>query len=443
MILFLFNYSNSFFNIISILYNLFNYNNFNIYNYYLGYFIQYYQLIELILIYYKIIKSNFITSFIQNLSRILCIHLIYNDIYKINMFIIWSIADSTRCLYNLHKNNNIIYYMRYNFYKFLYPLGCIHEIYGLTNYYNNIYINLLINCIYVYTLPQLMVHINKNDYSNKISKYLEKNSIKDNIDINKDTNIKEIIFNKKKYYLIKNSYDKFYNIYNNEINPRFIWKNNELKDYGLQISWKYVFIIEYLGGLIMYPYILLENNSNNLYNLSLYIWIIHYCKRLLETLFIHKFSKSNMPITNLFKNSIYYWGTSIFLSLIQVNNNDNIYIYKLTNNNIILLLLWIISELSNFKCHYIQSISRKKNEYILLNDFLFKYVCCPNYTTEICGWIIFSLLSTNIYTFLSKLLFAIIGGIQMYIWSKNKHKRNITLFADKYKVKYLLFYKII
>lgn len=150
-----------------------------------------------------------------------------------------------------------------------------------------------------------------------------------------------------------------------------------------------------------------------------------------------------MPITNLFKNSIYYWGTSIFLSLIQVNNNDNIYINKLTNNNIIILLLWIICELSNFKCHYIQSISRKKDEYILLNDFLFKYVCCPNYTTEICGWIIFSLLSTNIYTFLSKLLFAIVGGIQMYIWSKNKHKRNITLFADKYKVKYLLFYKII
>lgn len=56
---------------------------------------------------------------------------------------------------------------------------------------------------------------------------------------------------------------------------------------------------------------------------------------------------------------------------------------------------------------------------------------------------IFIIINKYIYTFLSKLLFAIVGGIQMYIWSKNKHKRNITLFADKYKVKYLLFYKII
>lgn len=37
-------------------------------------------------------------------------------------------------------------------------------------------------------------------------------------------------------------------------------------------------------------------------------WTIHYAKRLLETIFVHRFSHATMPIRNLFKNCIYYWG---------------------------------------------------------------------------------------------------------------------------------------
>jgi very-long-chain enoyl-CoA reductase len=36
-------------------------------------------------------------------------------------------------------------------------------------------------------------------------------------------------------------------------------------------------------------------------NLALVCWSIHYGKRLLETVFVHRFSKDTMPIGNLFK----------------------------------------------------------------------------------------------------------------------------------------------
>ena len=43
-------------------------------------------------------------------------------------------------------------------------------------------------------------------------------------------------------------------------------------------------------------------------------WTLHYAKRLLETLFVHRFSHATMPIFNLIKNCSYYWLFTLYVA---------------------------------------------------------------------------------------------------------------------------------
>lgn len=42
-------------------------------------------------------------------------------------------------------------------------------------------------------------------------------------------------------------------------------------------------------------------------------WTLHYSKRIFETIFVHRFSHSTMPIKNLFINCSYYWGFAFYI----------------------------------------------------------------------------------------------------------------------------------
>ena len=54
--------------------------------------------------------------------------------------------------------------------------------------------------------------------------------------------------------------------------------------------------------------VLYNNTLFYYYRVAAACWSIHYMKRILETLFVHRFSNATMPLTNLFKNCAYYWG---------------------------------------------------------------------------------------------------------------------------------------
>merc|ERR1711964_385799 len=89
-----------------------------------------------------------------------------------------------------------------------------------------------------------------------------------------------------------------------------------VKDLGPQLSWTTVFIIEYLGPILIHlaiplllrPYLYSSAPplSSSQY-LSMAMIVLHFIKREYETVFVHKFSLATMPLLNIFKNSAHYW----------------------------------------------------------------------------------------------------------------------------------------
>lgn len=207
-----------------------------------------------------------------------------------------------------------------------------------------------------------------------------------------------------------------------------------VKDLGPQISWRLVFLCEYLGPLLVYllftarPW-LFYGNKNEAWTFSITAqiaaacWSIHYAKRLLETIFVHRFSHSTMPLRNLFKNCGYYWG---FTAYVAYHVNHPLYTPPMFIQALFGVALFTLCELGNLSIHLLLRDLRPPGTHVRkipvpnANPLtkLFNYVSCPNYTYEYGAWLAFSILTNCIPAF----IFAVAGMIQMTMWALGKHR---------------------
>lgn len=215
-----------------------------------------------------------------------------------------------------------------------------------------------------------------------------------------------------------------------------------VKDLGPQISWSLVFLCEYLGPLVVYlifttrPW-LFYGPSSNFQPMSLtakiaaVCWSFHYAKRLLETIFVHRFSHATMPILNLFKNCSYYWG---FTAYVAYHTNHPLFTSPSYLQVLVGLAIFTLSEIGNLSTHLLFRNLRPAGTSVRKipkpdgNPFnaMFNYVSCPNYTYEVAAWIGFSIMTSC----LPAAFFAIVGWGQMTLWALGKHRNYRKEFSD-------------
>lgn len=168
----------------------------------------------------------------------------------------------------------------------------------------------------------------------------------------------------------------------------------------------------------------------------MYLLVIHFFKREIETLFIHRFSAATMPATNIFKNCAHYWllaGLNIAYWIYSPNSyntqvNSSTQLLKLLG-----LALFTIGELGNLNAHLVLMNLRKPGttERGIPKGLGFNLVTCPNYMFESIAWFGICLVNQSLAT----IGFVIVGVGQMAIWARKRESRYRKEFGDRYKRK--------
>lgn len=225
-----------------------------------------------------------------------------------------------------------------------------------------------------------------------------------------------------------------------------------VKDLGPQIAWRTVFIIEYLGPLLIHPLLYFGRSiiyqtppghltfpkTTNLQTLSLLFICLHFLKREYETIFVHRFSSATMPQRNIYKNSAHYWllaGLNIALCTYTSSDACPTNQPSPTWFVAIAVALFVVGELGNFSAHLTLRDLRKQGTtergVPTTGVFAFVPVTCPNYFFETLAWL--GIWMTN--KSWSTGLFAVVAVGQMAIWARKKEKRYRSEFGDRYQRK--------
>lgn len=202
------------------------------------------------------------------------------------------------------------------------------------------------------------------------------------------------------------------------------------KDIGPQVGWDTVFYVEYAGPIIMTAALLLFRKA--IYGkdtpltlnqkLGVFMVILHYVKRELETAFVHRFSSETMPIKNIFKNSFHYYGLFGFLTMYFFLSpkytppawaNDKFF-YAAT-------ALFCLFEFLNLKTHLILRNLRKPGTTTrgIPHGYGFGLVSSANYLWETCAWLTFAVQAQV----LGGYVFLVASVYQMAEWALKKHRR--------------------
>lgn len=203
----------------------------------------------------------------------------------------------------------------------------------------------------------------------------------------------------------------------------------KFKDLGAQIGYRTVFLVEYFGPMLfvglyaLRPSFIYGADANSTpFNwvaaLGVICWMIHFLKREFETIFIHKFSRPTMPLSNLFKNCAYYW---VFGAVIGYPLCSPSFTPPSETQVYIGLAIFALCEVGNLICHIMLSNLRPaegSQARTIPSGFLFNYVACPNYTFEIFSWVGFSIMTQLPFSY----LFTLVGFLQMADWAQKKHK---------------------
>ena len=140
------------------------------------------------------------------------------------------------------------------------------------------------------------------------------------------------------------------------------------------------------------------------------LMVVHFAKRCLEVLFVHKYSGS-IPIDSMVPISITY--SLVSLSLLYLQSSVNVTYDTISTLGLAVAVLGMTGnlihhiQLAQLRSHGSSSSSSKQgSRYAPPHGLLFDYSVCPHYLFEILEWIGFALVSRTLGSYFVAFAFA-------------------------------------
>ncbi|KAI1079845.1 synaptic glycoprotein SC2 [Whalleya microplaca] len=207
-----------------------------------------------------------------------------------------------------------------------------------------------------------------------------------------------------------------------------------VKDLGPQIDWRTVYVIEYIGPLIIHElfYNLRLESPSTSQTLTFYMIMAQFVKREVETLFVHRFSLATMPVRNIFKNSSHYWVLSglMIAWFVYTPSHSSSVDDSLGLLSYLGLVCFLLGASLNTYIHLIQRSLRPAGTTVrqIPSGPGFAWVTCPNYMFETLSWVGILLVSRS----LAVVVFMVVALTQMKLWANKKERRYRREFSGAY-----------
>eukprot|EP00466_Bigelowiella_natans_P003750 jgi/Bigna1/86794/estExt_fgenesh1_pg.C_140011 len=168
---------------------------------------------------------------------------------------------------------------------------------------------------------------------------------------------------------------------------------------------------------LLWPY----SKSSASKSVGFVMWVAHFARRALETVFVFHFSGSIVPVADSAQEFAYYW---LFAAWISQSISRVAPISEQPRMAQILHLagvaIWATSQYANHCCHRSLARNKDKSRRVSSGGYLFDIVTCPHYFFEILSWVGFNLAT---HFTVPGVLFASAGSVIMTCWAAQKHQR--------------------
>jgi len=238
--------------------------------------------------------------------------------------------------------------------------------------------------------------------------------------------------NNKKEVLVKGKNLSDYGIVAKE-DPSVI----EFKDLGTQVSWRTVYLLEYIGPFLLYLFFYFQPEfiygktvgPSTYQRMACFCFLAHFGRRLFESAFIHIWSSESLGVYFLYKNCAYYWTAGLLIGYSTCHPGwKPIFPAPILN---LAIGLFVLFQIANMWIHFQLRLARSTDSTVrwFPEGFLWTItaVSFPNYFFEVLIWITWNIAFYSI----PGILFLIAGTIQMGVWAAKKHSNYRKIFDGK------------